>query len=669
MENEFIILFNNKKFNDIIILLKNDINKRINVNIKDENGNYLITYAVLFNNIELVNLLIKHNTRIDILDNDNRSLIYIAIKYGYYDIIDILLNDNNIGVNIIDVRDIQGYVALHYAIINKNIRIINMLLKYNAKINMQNNQGYSPLHLAVIYKNYDICKIITEYRNDNDKLNINIKCNTGETALHLAVNFELCDIVLLLLKSGINPNLLDYDNEYSPLHYCIFIDNINIIKYVIDFEADVNIQDIYGNTPLHYSIIENNYKSFTVLINNNNINCNLVNLSGNTPLHIALIDKLSFDYIDVLLPITNINLQNNNGDSVLHLLTKFDLWNKYCNILAKKKLNNNLKNNQNYLPIDYIKDKDKFIELLIDSYIYLLYKNPGNTWVNEFDNFCKNKNNLAECRNIIKKNILNCSYPKKNNMCFKIDIHQDIDFCTFTGSSLDIYIGMIFLLKKHDNASTIYIIKELLWTNNNIVLPNNFSVLFDKCLNNNKIFIIIPLGIILDIGSHSNYIIFDKRDMTFERFEPHGSSFPVGFNYNPDVLDKSLHQLFKKFNYVPPHKYLPRIGFQILDTLENDRKYIGDPGGFCALWSIWYTDYRLTYYNVNRNKLVKLIIKTMRSENIQFKKMIRNYSVNITSIRDNVLKNNNLNINDWINENYSSKQLNDIFDYLLQQIK
>lgn len=671
MNSELITLFNEKKYDKIIEILENDNEKKINVNVQDENNNYLITYAVLLNDKKLFQKLIEHDARLDILDNDNRSLLFIGIKFGYYDIIEVLLNNtNNIGVDVSDVKDIQGYVALHYAIIQKNIKIIEILLKHGSKINTQNNNGYGALHLAVITRNYDICKLILSSEYTKNKINMNIKCNTGETALHIAVNLGLSNIVKLLLDYNIDPNIQENDNEYTALHYSIFIDNINIIKNIIENEANVNIQDIYGNTPLHYSIIENNYKSFLLLISDKKINVNLVNLSGKTALHVALYNE-NIEYVEHLLHYTNLNMQDNMGNTVLHLIIKLNLWKNYLNILSKKKLNNNLKNNDDYLPIDYInneKDKNIYIDTLVDSYLHTLQTLTYKTWSNELENMCKNKENEKECKEKIRKTILTCSYPQKNPKCFKIEMYSTIDFCTFTGNILDVYVGMIFLLKKHENSTTIYVIKELIWMDNNIVSPNSFSELFEDCLKNSKRFIIIPLGIVLEFGSHANYIIFDKKDMTFERFEPHGSSHPFGFDYNSNLLDSVLSEMFKKFKYFSPKDFLPRIGLQILDVIEEKRKHIGDPSGFCAIWSIWYTDMRLTYYDMTRSKLINMIIKTMRREHISFKKMIRNYSQNITKIRDEILIQNNLTINDWLNEYYTTKQINDIFNDLRNKL-
>lgn len=88
----------------------------------------------------------------------------------------------------------------------------------------------------------------------------------------------------------------------------------------------------------------------------------------------------------------------------------------------------------------------------------------------------------------------------------------------------------------------------------------------------------------------------------------------------------------------------------MLDIIERKNKKIGDPGGFCALWAIWYVDMRIIYENIDRNKLVKNMLSQMKSSNLSFKNLIRNYSKNIIDLRNYYFDSLNIDINDWIND-------------------
>ena len=107
-----------------------------------------------------------------------------------------------------------------------------------------------------------------------------------------------------------------------------------------------------------------------------------------------------------------------------------------------------------------------------------------------------------------------------------------------------------------------------------------------------------------------------------------------------------------------PSDYLPIIGFQILEILESPYcENIGDPNGFCAIWSTWWVFQRITYKNIEPKKLVIKLIKHIKQMNFSFKSIIRDFSGYITQLRDSFLKEIGININDWMNGNYSNKQL------------
>ena len=121
----------NKKFNDLFEFVKK--NKDIDLDIYDENYNYIIQYLVMFNEIDIINYIMqsdnKYNIRLDVLDNDGRNLLYMPIKYNYYDLLKLLLDNDkkNIGVNLLDVRDNFGYTGIHYCIIYDNIKALHLI--------------------------------------------------------------------------------------------------------------------------------------------------------------------------------------------------------------------------------------------------------------------------------------------------------------------------------------------------------------------------------------------------------------------------------------------------------------------------------------------------------------------------------------------------------------
>ncbi|AYV83575.1 MAG: ankyrin repeat protein [Hyperionvirus sp.] len=712
--------------------------EHVDLNIRDDQNNYLLTYAVLYDKPGIVRLLIEKGARIDIVDNEDKSILYIAIRYDYQEVIDILLeyNENNIGIFLFDIRDRNNNVPIHYAILFNNPVALKKLLVAGASPNIPEKNGYNSLHLAVYMRSFRMCGIIIEFNID-----INARCNSGETALHIGCNLQLIEIVKVLMENGVNVNIQDYEHEYTALHYCVNLNNKELVGILLKRGADVNLQDIVGNTVVHYAVSENNLECLTMILGGGGgVNLNLWNLDGKIALLMALeIDMNNLgDYIDILLPGSNLNIQDNNGNTCLHLVCVKELWKEYQPRLIKKKLDVFLPNKLNERPIDYVgaKDFESFLQMVVSSYLFRLRKSDI-YWNTEWENMCKKELFYGEmneeerkvvkevlpgqlssgkvhdvCRDIIenklrktyeRKDMKVCSksFPlKRGFMCLDLSEGQNLNVCTFTGSTLDILIGLIYLLNKHPNACSTFsrnftenkelckfyrsigIIMntrceflnfEVVWVHHKLYLVEDFYDNFRRCLSKgDKQFVIVPLGIEMRVGSHANYLIYDKSVHEVERFEPHGSSTPPGLHYDPTLLDNILEVRFKELDpeikYIRPKDYLPKVGFQLFDISERKKKRIGDPGGFCALWTIWYVDMRLSHKELPRGVLVKKMIQTIKSQNISFKNLIRNYARNIIDIRDRIMSKANININDWLNDQYTESQIDIVLKELTREV-
>lgn len=727
--NKVITLFRflkNHNYDSFYNLLED--NDDIDVNYQDDNGNYLIQYGILFNKKDIVTLLINRGARLDVTDFDGRSIIYTAVKYNYIEILDLLLHFNNIniGVSLIDIQDKLGNIPLHYGIFSKNVKACQMLINEKSDTNLFDKKGNTALHLSIYSKQIEIIEMVL-----NTNVNVNARTKLGETALHLACNFQLIDIVKILLDKKANPNVQDYDHELTPLSYSINLGNIEMTKMLLLHNADVGIQDLYGNSSLHYSVMEDNYEIFESVINNKTFNKKYLsdqNLNGYTPLHLTIHNdsKYQKEFIEMTIDNTNLNIQDNHGNTVIHLLIIFDLWKKYFDLLKGKKINIFIKNFDGQRVIDLIPlaDKDIFLSLIVDNYLFLL-KDKDKKWEHEWENLCKTSVQLINltpnqkkifssmiphinshsgsrdlCHDYVSQLLQteinnHCcphySYPtnkSKNKKELTVDTGVKVTYCTYSGISLDILIGMIHLVQKHKNlripitkdfvnnpslkkrydelgfainSDTDFLNFEIVWIHGKMYFPTFFNAEMTKLLKDDNIrFIAIPLGIQISSGSHANFLLYDKTINELERFEPYGSDPPYQFKYNPELLDEIIKSKFVGFipdlKYIAPKQYLPKIGFQYMDTNDRKNKKIGDPGGFCAIWTVWYIDMRVTHSDIPRKSLISKIIKHVKLHNMSFKNLIRNYTRHIVLLRDEYLLKANIDINDWINDNISSKQ-------------
>ncbi len=676
----------------------------IDVNIRDNSNNYLIQYAVLFNNVEFAKLLIDRGSKLDMVDSDGRSLLYIPIKYNFLKMLELLLkaDSNYVGISIVDFQDKKGLIPLHYAIFIQNIGAVKLLLEGRSNVNTTDKNGNNSLHLAIVKKNLEICKLVLGRSIDIDMQNV-----YGETALHMACNYEVPEIVSLLLKNDISVDITEYEFQLTALMYAVNLNNLEIIKMLIEAKADPMKQDIYGNNSLHYAVKEKNSPAVLELIPYFD-QYHTTNFDGETVAHLALrsynynLQKLKDISFDQILARTNLNIQNNDGTSIFKLLTEHNLWKEFEKVLVKKSCNIYIMNNEKKRPIDDIpkKELDLFYDIVSKGYLHELRREKyrDQEWEQDWENNCRETGKDEKCLKKIRKRIMEdkVSVPTmKSTYCVNVMIDDDVEFPTYTGGQIDIIFGLLHLKNSFPKLINTSLTKEfvsnpdvdnyynslgirksykveflnfeIIWVYQRLFFPTNFDETFT---GSEARFFVMPLGIDLSQGSHANILIYDKEKGEIERFESFGSDYPWGFNYNPSSLDLQLKQKFERLvpgiKFISPDEFLPKIGFQSMEAALSQKK-IGDPGGFCAAWSTWYAENRLKYPNAERGKLVEKLIRKIREDNINVNTLIRNYTRKITTLRDKFLKEVGMDINDWKNENYQPEQL-DKFIRLIQEV-
>ncbi len=788
-------IFNLIKLQDWKNLEKLIKENNIDYNIKDTSGIYLLEYALLFNQKEIIRLLISKDTRIDITIDNDRSILYNVIKFSYLDILKLLLEKNtkNIGKSILDIKDRDEDIPLFYAIKFFNIEALKLIIQYTDNFFIKNKEGLNALHLSIQSQNLEIFKLIYEKNNQIKNRN-----NKGENSLHLIIKYKCYDMlqhILSTLNKNIvleSLNMVEFKYNFSCLHYISINIDLNFIEMLnnekLIKELNGNIQDNSGNIFYHYflnnilDISKIDDEESRKLIKFNDyckdivFNFNLYNIDGNTPAHILVNNINYFEknklniIINYVLTNSNLNIQNFSGESVFLLLVMKEKWKDFKNILINKKLDIFIFSNNNNTFFDYIKtsELDEFIDMITKSYLNQL-TNSDKHFYDYWDNRCKknvtleqlneteiellksftnvnknmkdnkdNKDNNTKetkekdnnvCYTIIYNKIKNYienfikyknrydvnSYPITKKSIKLIDNYPNVNISTFTGSTLDVISGLFYLSEKFNNKTELLetslklldmsrpIINctfvdvqtkskvceisgfEILWKNQMLYIPSNKSNDLVRLINDINMrkkvgirFLLIPIGIeqINEsiIYSHANYLIFDFELMEVERFEPHGSDHPVGFDYNPKLLDKELENKINlvsnlSFKYFSPKTYLSKIGFQTKEISELKNDYIGDPNGFCALWCIWWADLRISNSSISREKLYKKLMTELINENYSFKKLIRDYSFYVNEIRDGLLTKANTNINEWINDTIPQHNVDLLNNLLIERIK
>lgn len=211
-------------------IIKFLLEKGADINAKDKSNMTPLHFAVT-SKYELAKLLLNSGADTEVTEINNKMTpLFGAVLKGDGEIVKLLLEH---GANI-SAQDDGGNTVLHRAIVDlkENEKIVEILINNGAKIDLRNEKGFSPLHSSV---NMGIIKIVEMILNCEGDVNILIE-NDG-----------------------------DY-NGFSALSIAALTGQEDIVRMLINYGADIDIQDEYGATPLSLASMEGNQNIVKMLL-------------------------------------------------------------------------------------------------------------------------------------------------------------------------------------------------------------------------------------------------------------------------------------------------------------------------------------------------------------------------------------------------------------------
>lgn len=156
----------------------------------------------------------------------------------------------SLAMNAIQFKKLSKY-SLENAVNSSFVFWSKYALRCEADINAKSKNGRNMLQLAIKNGDIDMSNFLID-----SGISLNVQDNDGYTALHNAVWFGQIDIAKKLIHKRASTNLV---NKYGrpPLYSTVmsptldYFAKINLMMMLIDNGADINIQDIDGNTVLH----------------------------------------------------------------------------------------------------------------------------------------------------------------------------------------------------------------------------------------------------------------------------------------------------------------------------------------------------------------------------------------------------------------------------------
>ena len=147
--------------------------------------------AIEAKNSKIVYLLLKKGANIEARNDMNQTPLHLATQLGNCEIIQLLLDFKA------DINAFQTWKSpLHVAIIQNDRKATKILLKNGANPNLTSNPHdlrFIPLHIGISIQHFDIVELLIAYNAD-----LNLKDHRGLTSMHMAIHTRNARMMRLL---------------------------------------------------------------------------------------------------------------------------------------------------------------------------------------------------------------------------------------------------------------------------------------------------------------------------------------------------------------------------------------------------------------------------------------------------------------------------------------
>ena len=215
------------------------INRKIDINKKDESGKTALHYAARYTNrYHTLKQLIENGAAINVLDNDGNTPLYETLLYGSF------------------ATDPTDY--------NERYQKAKLLIQHGASVN---SEGTALPLIFYSVGHYDMLKLLVEAgANVNAKNNFNhLMGRGGDTPLHWASQYGTLNEIHYLLEQGAEMNAVD-DCGWTPLHCAIFSGNTDLVKFYLSQGVDSTLRTKKEFEVLWGGMAENPYPQGATLL-------------------------------------------------------------------------------------------------------------------------------------------------------------------------------------------------------------------------------------------------------------------------------------------------------------------------------------------------------------------------------------------------------------------
>ena len=219
-------------------LITHMLKKGFNIDIQGYYGNTLLHWALLSNNEEIVQFLLKNGANPSIQNRTRITPFYIAAQKGNVVAMDMMLKKEETKKEV--MTNSYNWTTLHTAVRECWKEATKLLLRRGADINAKNAIGKTPLHIAAAKWHVGMLQELLKNKPD-----LNVQDANGNTPLHDAVSSNTVSIqtIKMLLAKGANPMIRNYAG-LTPLQLAFHRQKLQVAQVLSNAEQEYLEKDL-----------------------------------------------------------------------------------------------------------------------------------------------------------------------------------------------------------------------------------------------------------------------------------------------------------------------------------------------------------------------------------------------------------------------------------------
>ena len=165
----------------------------------------------------------------------------------------------------LESRSETGETLLHLCVSAANVEATKKLLLVIEKVNEKNHRGIAPLHLACASGSTELVNVLLEGGANTD-----VERGDGMKPLHIACDAGHTKVVSALLAGGADVSTTIESSErytgFTPLMFAARLGNADVVRVLLDYNADMDVAKRDGFTALHLAALNGNTEICRLLV-------------------------------------------------------------------------------------------------------------------------------------------------------------------------------------------------------------------------------------------------------------------------------------------------------------------------------------------------------------------------------------------------------------------